>query len=239
MSRRRDYYRDPNAPKANSLVPGGSALVVDDRGAILMQRRSDSGNWSLPGGVMEIAFRPPRYQSNTTPRAAHHAGNFPPARRLASRRLRTSEPHWLSLPNISPTRNPKARRSLPAARVRPDLGPIFFEPTVLTGVTPEMDCAREETFGPLVALYPVTDVDEAVRLAKTVATGFAGRSRRTAAQAHRTVANVAGAHGGIRARTSGQMSTSIVSCDHCGQLECPAPRARRELGLRYRDPLAR
>ncbi|WP_433759400.1 NUDIX domain-containing protein [Nocardia sp. CA-135398] len=54
MSRRRDYYRDPNAPKANSLVPGGSALVADERGAILMQRRSDSGNWSLPGGVMEI-----------------------------------------------------------------------------------------------------------------------------------------------------------------------------------------
>ncbi|WP_040772663.1 NUDIX domain-containing protein [Nocardia pneumoniae] len=54
MSNRRDYYRDPNAPKANSLVPGGSALVVDDNGAILMQRRADSGNWSLPGGTMEI-----------------------------------------------------------------------------------------------------------------------------------------------------------------------------------------
>ncbi|AXK89133.1 NUDIX domain-containing protein [Nocardia farcinica] len=54
MSARRDYYRDPDAPAANSLVPGGSALVVDDRGAVLMQRRSDSGNWSLPGGVMEI-----------------------------------------------------------------------------------------------------------------------------------------------------------------------------------------
>ncbi|MGQ4601608.1 NUDIX domain-containing protein [Nocardia sp. R6R-6] len=38
----------------NSLVPGGSALVVDDHGAILMQRRSDSGNWSFPGGIMEI-----------------------------------------------------------------------------------------------------------------------------------------------------------------------------------------
>jgi ADP-ribose pyrophosphatase YjhB (NUDIX family) len=54
MSGRRDYYRDPNAPKANSLVPGGSALVVDATGAVLMQRRSDSGNWALPGGVMEI-----------------------------------------------------------------------------------------------------------------------------------------------------------------------------------------
>ncbi|MEU0502814.1 NUDIX domain-containing protein [Nocardia sp. NPDC005998] len=54
MGSRRDYYRDPNAPTPNSLVPGGSALVVDDRGAILMQRRSDSGNWSFPGGIMEI-----------------------------------------------------------------------------------------------------------------------------------------------------------------------------------------
>ncbi|WP_327147830.1 NUDIX domain-containing protein [Nocardia sp. NBC_01329] len=54
MTARRDYYRDPSAPAPNSLVPGGSALVVDDIGALLMQRRSDSGNWSLPGGVMEI-----------------------------------------------------------------------------------------------------------------------------------------------------------------------------------------
>ncbi|GGN94284.1 NUDIX domain-containing protein [Nocardia rhizosphaerihabitans] len=54
MSSRRDYYRDPNAPKANSLVPGASVLVTDSASRILMQRRGDSGNWSLPGGVMEI-----------------------------------------------------------------------------------------------------------------------------------------------------------------------------------------
>jgi ADP-ribose pyrophosphatase YjhB (NUDIX family) len=54
VNARRDYYDDPHAPKANSLVPGGSALVTDDQGRVLMQRRSDSGNWSLPGGVMDI-----------------------------------------------------------------------------------------------------------------------------------------------------------------------------------------
>lgn len=54
VSSRRDYYKDPNAPKANSLVPGASVLVTDAAGRILMQRRYDSGNWSLPGGVMEI-----------------------------------------------------------------------------------------------------------------------------------------------------------------------------------------
>ena len=54
MSRRTDYWDDPAAPAANSLVPGGSALVTDDDGRILLQRRADSGNWSLPGGVMEL-----------------------------------------------------------------------------------------------------------------------------------------------------------------------------------------
>jgi len=54
VAKRTDYYRDPQAPQPNSLVPGGAALVVDDQGRLLLQRRADSGNWSLPGGVMEL-----------------------------------------------------------------------------------------------------------------------------------------------------------------------------------------
>jgi len=54
VSRRVDYYHDPAAPAANSLVVGSSAVVVDDEGRILLQRRSDSGNWALPGGAMDI-----------------------------------------------------------------------------------------------------------------------------------------------------------------------------------------
>src|SRR6266700_5299621 len=49
-----DYYHDPAAPQANSLVVGSSAIVSDDDGRILLQRRSDSGNWALPGGAMDI-----------------------------------------------------------------------------------------------------------------------------------------------------------------------------------------
>ncbi len=49
-----DYYHDPSAPSANSLVVGSSAIVSDDDGRILLQRRSDSGNWALPGGAMDI-----------------------------------------------------------------------------------------------------------------------------------------------------------------------------------------
>jgi ADP-ribose pyrophosphatase YjhB (NUDIX family) len=54
VAKRTDYYGDPQAPQPNSLVPGGAALVVDEQGRVLLQRRADSGNWSLPGGVMEL-----------------------------------------------------------------------------------------------------------------------------------------------------------------------------------------
>ena len=50
-------------------------------------------------------------------------------------------------------------------KARPDLGPFFFEPTVLEGVTPEAECYGEETFGPLVSLYRFQTEDEAVALA--------------------------------------------------------------------------
>jgi ADP-ribose pyrophosphatase YjhB (NUDIX family) len=49
-----DYYHDPNAPRANTLVPGASAIVVNDEGKILLQRRSDNDRWALPGGTMDI-----------------------------------------------------------------------------------------------------------------------------------------------------------------------------------------
>ena len=47
-------------------------------------------------------------------------------------------------------------------RPRPDVGPLFFEPTVLVGVTPDMACHATETFGPLLEVYVYDDVDEAI-----------------------------------------------------------------------------
>ncbi|WP_020658650.1 succinic semialdehyde dehydrogenase [Amycolatopsis benzoatilytica] len=48
---------------------------------------------------------------------------------------------------------------------RPDLGPAFFEPTILEGVTKDMLCGVTETFGPVVALHRYRTVDDAVELA--------------------------------------------------------------------------
>jgi 8-oxo-dGTP pyrophosphatase MutT (NUDIX family) len=54
MATRIDYYDDPNAPAANSLVPSANVIVLNDRDEILMIRRSDNGNWALPGGAMDL-----------------------------------------------------------------------------------------------------------------------------------------------------------------------------------------
>jgi ADP-ribose pyrophosphatase YjhB (NUDIX family) len=49
-----DYYDDPSAPAANSLVAAASAIVTDEAGRILLHRRSDNELWALPGGAMEF-----------------------------------------------------------------------------------------------------------------------------------------------------------------------------------------
>jgi succinate-semialdehyde dehydrogenase/glutarate-semialdehyde dehydrogenase len=52
-------------------------------------------------------------------------------------------------------------------------GGTFFEPTVLADVTPEMRCAREETFGPVAPLFKFKDEAEAIRLANATEYGLA------------------------------------------------------------------
>ena len=56
----------------------------------------------------------------------------------------------------------KGARVLTGGKARPDLGPFFFEPTILEGVTPDMTCFGHETFGPVIALYRFHDEGEAV-----------------------------------------------------------------------------
>jgi acyl-CoA reductase-like NAD-dependent aldehyde dehydrogenase len=74
-------------------------------------------------------------------------------------------------------------------RARPDLGPYFFEPTILTGVTPAMACFAGETFGPVVSVSIVDTEQEAILAANdsdyglnaSVLSGSARRGLRVAA----------------------------------------------------------
>jgi 8-oxo-dGTP pyrophosphatase MutT (NUDIX family) len=54
VSGRIDYYDDPGAPEANSMVPSVNVVVVNDAGDVLMIRRSDNGNWAVPGGAIDL-----------------------------------------------------------------------------------------------------------------------------------------------------------------------------------------
>jgi succinate-semialdehyde dehydrogenase/glutarate-semialdehyde dehydrogenase len=53
------------------------------------------------------------------------------------------------------------------------LGGTFFEPTVLTGVTPQMAVAREETFGPVAPLFRFETEADAIRMANDTEFGLA------------------------------------------------------------------
>jgi aldehyde dehydrogenase (NAD+) len=61
-----------------------------------------------------------------------------------------------------------------AASTRPECGNGWFvEPTIFTGVRPEMRIAQEEVFGPVLSIIPFDDVDEAVAIANGTQYGLA------------------------------------------------------------------
>jgi acyl-CoA reductase-like NAD-dependent aldehyde dehydrogenase len=57
---------------------------------------------------------------------------------------------------------------------RPECGQGWFvEPTIFTGVRPDMRIAQEEVFGPVLAVIPFDDEDDAVRIANNTIYGLA------------------------------------------------------------------
>lgn len=63
---------------------------------------------------------------------------------------------------------------LHGGRPLPHLGPLYFQPTVLGGLTEEMAVFKEETFGPVIAVMPFTDEAHALKLANSSSAGLAG-----------------------------------------------------------------
>jgi ADP-ribose pyrophosphatase YjhB (NUDIX family) len=54
VNRRTDFCDDPQAPAANSLVPSVNVVVTNPVSDILMIRRTDNGNWAVPGGAVDL-----------------------------------------------------------------------------------------------------------------------------------------------------------------------------------------
>ena len=59
----------------------------------------------------------------------------------------------------------KGATLLTGGKPRPDVGPLFYEPTVLTDVDDSMVLCHSETFGPVVSIEPFTNADEAIAAA--------------------------------------------------------------------------
>jgi len=82
----------------------------------------------------------------------------------------------------------KGARVLTGGAPRPELGPLFYAPTVLAEVTDDMLCSTNETFGPVVAIHVVDTVEEAVAAANSseyglnssIFSGSRSRARRVA-----------------------------------------------------------
>ncbi|MFD8206020.1 succinic semialdehyde dehydrogenase [Streptomyces sp. NPDC059695] len=115
----------------------------------------------------------------------------------------------------------KGATVLAGGKARPDLGPLFHEPTILTDVTPDMTLYDHETFGPVVSIYSYRDVDEAVARANATAYGLnasvwsgnGARGRAVAARVHAGTVNVneafAAAWGSIDAPMGGMGDSGL------------------------------
>jgi succinate-semialdehyde dehydrogenase/glutarate-semialdehyde dehydrogenase len=92
----------------------------------------------------------------------------------------------------------KGAKVLVGGRARPDLGPYFYEPTLLADVREGMSLFADETFGPVVAVSTFSDEEEAIRRANdgcfglnfSVGTRDTARGRRLAARLQAGTVNV-------------------------------------------------
>ncbi|MGW0612994.1 succinic semialdehyde dehydrogenase [Streptomyces sp. NPDC002788] len=104
---------------------------------------------------------------------------------------------------------------------RPDIGPYFFEPTILDGVATDMAVCAEETFGPVVSVYRFTDEDEAIERANATAYGLnssvwtknARRGREVAARLRTGTVNInegyAPAYGSVQSPMGGMKDSGL------------------------------
>ncbi|WP_226487612.1 succinic semialdehyde dehydrogenase [Streptomyces parvulus] len=115
----------------------------------------------------------------------------------------------------------KGATVLAGGKARPDLGPLFHEPTILAGVTPRMTLFDHETFGPVVSIYRYRSADEAVAMANATPYGLNAsvwgrngtQTREVAGRLHAGTVNVneafAAAWGSIDAPMGGMGDSGI------------------------------
>ncbi|MER7926377.1 succinic semialdehyde dehydrogenase [Streptomyces sp. NPDC096057] len=115
----------------------------------------------------------------------------------------------------------KGAKVLAGGVARPDIGPYFFEPTILDGVEAPMAVCTEETFGPVVSVYRFTSEDEVVEKANSTPYGLnssvwtkdGSRGRAIAARLRTGTVNVnegyASAYGSVQSPMGGMKDSGL------------------------------
>jgi succinate-semialdehyde dehydrogenase/glutarate-semialdehyde dehydrogenase len=115
----------------------------------------------------------------------------------------------------------KGAKVIAGGVARPDIGPYFFEPTILDGVESSMSVCEEETFGPVVSVYRFKSDDEAVERANATPYGLnasvwtknARRGREVAARLRTGTVNVnegyAPAYGSVQSPMGGMKDSGL------------------------------
>lgn len=115
----------------------------------------------------------------------------------------------------------KGAKVLAGGTARPDIGPYFYEPTILDGVETPMAVCSEETFGPVVSIYRFKTDDEAVALANSTPYGLnssvwtksGARGRAVAARVRCGTVNVnegyAAAYGSVQSPMGGMKESGL------------------------------
>ncbi|WP_128379149.1 succinic semialdehyde dehydrogenase [Streptomyces cavernae] len=115
----------------------------------------------------------------------------------------------------------KGAKVIAGGIARPDVGPYFFEPTILDGVEAPMAVCAEETFGPVVSVYRFKTEEEAVELANSTPYGLNAsvwtkngrRGREVAARLRTGTVNVneayASAYGSVQSPMGGMKDSGL------------------------------
>jgi succinate-semialdehyde dehydrogenase / glutarate-semialdehyde dehydrogenase len=115
----------------------------------------------------------------------------------------------------------KGAKVLAGGRRRPDVGSLFYEPTILAGVTPSMSVYGEETFGPVVSVYGFKNEAEVLEAANDTSYGLNAsvwtrdtkRARETALRLHSGMVNIneayAAAFGSVGAAIGGMGDSGL------------------------------
>ncbi|AOR32552.1 succinic semialdehyde dehydrogenase [Streptomyces fodineus] len=115
----------------------------------------------------------------------------------------------------------KGAKVIAGGKARPDIGPYFFEPTILDGVEDSMAVCEEETFGPVVSVYRFKTEDEVVERANATPYGLNSsvwtrnprRGREVAARLRTGTVNVnegyAPAYGSVQSPMGGMKDSGL------------------------------